>query len=96
MNSSCGLLDGIMWLKTDVLRLPISPIFKDQAVREQDLLLKMEPKCSPETSDLKHHTPRNNPENARNQKFNSCFGCNCVIYASKHKSKQQISFISSC
>jgi hypothetical protein len=32
---SSGLLRGVRWFKTDVLGLPISPIYKDQTVQEQ-------------------------------------------------------------
>jgi hypothetical protein len=32
-----GLLRGVKWFETDVLGLPISPIFKGQAVQEEQL-----------------------------------------------------------
>ena len=62
---SSGLLRGVSWFKTDVLRLTICPIFEGQTVQEEVGPLKMGRLGSPEKSVLNPLTPRNNPEDGR-------------------------------
>jgi hypothetical protein len=63
--SSSGLLRGVRCFEPDVSGLPIGPIFKGPAVREEPWPLKMGPIGSPETSSSNRFTPRNNPQEFR-------------------------------
>jgi hypothetical protein len=71
--SRCGwtelfrILRGVRWFETDVSELPVSPIFKNQAVQEEAWSLKMRLIGRSETSFSNHLTPRNNPEDGKIQ-----------------------------
>jgi hypothetical protein len=66
-RTACSwLLRSVRWFETDVSKLPIGPIFKDQYVQEDGRRtswpVKMGPIGSTETSVSNHLTPRNNTE----------------------------------
>jgi hypothetical protein len=68
---SHGLLRSIRWFETDVSELPISPIFKSQAVQKED-----GPISSPKMSASKPHTPNNNSKDGRIHVIpSSCVSC---------------------
>ena len=76
--SSSGMLSSVGWFRTDVSRLRISPVLKDQDVQEEGTSwpLKMEPICSPETSVRNQH-----PRRQQNSTFRMLISCRhpCVL-----------------